>query len=76
MPNWPIISPEEKIGPEQWSTARSLVTANTYSIHMWHEMWRRAGAICAAPIPPGSLLGQLLDYLGIECPGLTAKLRA
>jgi hypothetical protein len=46
--------------------ARSFVTENSYSIHLWQEMWRRAGMIGAASIPAGSLLGQLLDHFEVE----------
>jgi len=45
--------------------ARSLVTGDSYSIHLWQEMWRRAGAIDSVVIPPGSLFGQLLEHFGV-----------
>lgn len=46
--------------------ARSFITDDSYSIHLWQEMWRRAGMIGAAEIPPRSVLGQLLDHFSVE----------
>jgi len=56
----------ESILAEDGGPACSRVTGNTYSIHLWHEMWRRAGAIGSRPIPPSSLFGQLLEQSGVE----------
>jgi hypothetical protein len=46
--------------------ARELITGDCYSVHLWHEMWRRAGFLGSAAIPPTSLLGQLLEHFGVD----------
>jgi hypothetical protein len=46
--------------------ARALVTGDTYSIHLWQEMWRRAGMTGAAGVSRESALGQLLEHFGVE----------
>ena len=41
----------------EWS---QLVTDETHAIHLWHEMWRRAGKDRLTEFPAASLIGQLL----------------
>ena len=36
-------------------------TASSFAIHLWHEMWRRAGLDGTEPVPRNSLYGQLLE---------------
>ena len=45
--------------------AQSLVTDESYSIHLWQEMWRRAGIDRAPAIPPASLFAQLMERFGV-----------
>ena len=58
--DWQLLLAEDS-GP-----ARSFVTGDSYSIHLWQEMWRRAGALDPVVIPSSSLVGQLLEYFEIE----------
>src|SRR5262249_19831286 len=39
---------------------RSRITARTYGVHLWHEMWRRAGINRQATVPSPSYYGELL----------------
>jgi hypothetical protein len=38
---------------------RSPLPVESYGVHLWHEMWRRAGADQLTRLPPGSLLARL-----------------
>jgi hypothetical protein len=37
----------------------SLITHETYAVHLWHEMWRRKGIHQQATISPTSYFAQL-----------------
>ncbi len=41
-------------------TCSSLITSETYAVHLWHEMWRRAGIDRQATVPSTSYFAQLL----------------
>lgn len=38
----------------------SFITSKTYSVHLWHELWRRAGMNREFAVPPTSYYGELL----------------
>jgi hypothetical protein len=59
--DWHLLLAEDS-GP-----ARAFVTGDSYSIHLWQEMWRRAGLDEVAGVPPASsLVGQLLEHFEVE----------
>lgn len=41
------------------AACNSLITADTYAVHLWHEMWRRKGIHQQRSVPPTSYLAHL-----------------
>ena len=53
-----VLDDETLQQPEQAEVRRR--TAPSFAVHLWHEMWRRAGVDVDASAPAGSLYAQLL----------------
>jgi hypothetical protein len=51
---------------------RSALPAESYGLHLWHEMWRRAGADRLTQPPAGSLLARLWEQYAAGFPGAEA----
>jgi hypothetical protein len=54
---WELLT---SVDPAEQAAVRRR-TAPSFAVHLWHEMWRRAGRTGDEPAPPGSLYADLLQ---------------